>query len=217
MMQKRTISAELAMAEIAIENALQNPDTLKKLSAYNYDRKRLLEGKSLKEEVQMLESVKQDKYGQQFSSTDSMKAQRKEIVQRYRQHSKRARLAFEGQRGTLEQLQLLGNRKMDTNGLMMQVYAFYSKIVLFAEEMSKYNISPEELAQSKAMVEALSAARQQQVQSKGQAQDATQKRNAKRKELNAWMMQFRKVARIALTDEPQMLETLGILVPTQKV
>ncbi|WPP51902.1 hypothetical protein [Catalinimonas niigatensis] len=136
----------------------------------------MLEGKSLKEEVQMLESVKQDKYGQQFTSTDSMKAQRREIIQRHRQHSKRARLAFEGQRGTLEQLQLLGNRKMDTNGLMMQVYAFYSKIVLFAEEMSKYNISAEELAQSKAMVEALSATRQQQVQSKGQAQDATQKR-----------------------------------------
>jgi hypothetical protein len=216
-MQKRTISAELAMAEIAIENALQNPDTLKKLSAYNYDRKRMLEGRSLKEEVEMLESVKEDKYGQQFNSTDDMKARRKEIMLHYRQHSKRARLAFEGQRGTLEQLQLLGNRKTDTSGLLKQVYTFYSKIELFAGEMSKYNISPEELAQSKAMVEALFAARQQQVQSKGQAQHATQKRNMKRKELKNWMTQFRKVARIALADEPQLLETLGILVPTQKV
>lgn len=216
-MQKRTISAELAMAEIAIENALQNADTLKKLSAYNYDRKRLLEGRSLKAEVQMLESVKQDKYGQQFTSTDSIKAQRQEIMLRYRQHSKRARLAFEDQRGILEQLQLLGSRKTDTNGLMMQVYTFYSKIALFAGEMSQYNLSTEELAQTKAMVEAFFAARQQQIQSKGQAQNATQKRNAKRKELKAWMTQFRKIARIALADEPQMLETLGILVPTQKV
>lgn len=216
-MQKRTISAELAMAEIAIENTLQNANTLKKMSAYNYDRKRLLEGKSLKVEVEMLESVKHDKYGQQFTSTDHMKAQRKEIMQRYQQHSKRAHLAFEGQRGILEQLQLLGNRKTDTNGLMRQVYAFYSKIEQFAEEMSQYKVSPEEMAQSKAMVEAFFAARQQQIQSKGQAQHATHTRNAKRKELRTWMTQFRKVARIALADEPQMLETLGIMVPTQKV
>ncbi|MEK6479814.1 hypothetical protein WJR50_19890 [Catalinimonas sp. 4WD22] len=216
-MKKRSIPAELMMAHIAIENAMQNNGILKKLSAYNYDRKRLMEGKSLKEELQLLDSVKQDKYGQQLTSTDSMYSQRQEIVALYRQHVKRAKLVFEGQRGILEQLQIAGALKTDTNGLLNQIYNFYSKIEAFAEDMAKYNVSPEELAQTKAMVEALFTARQQQVQSKGDAQDATQKRNAKLKELRSWMTQFRKVARIALADEPQLLESLGIIVPTQKV
>lgn len=216
-MKKRSIPAELMMAHIAIENAMQNAGVLKKLSAYNYDRKRLMEGKSLKEELQLLDSVKQDKYGQQLTSTDSMYAQRQEIVALYRQHVKRAKLVFEGQRGVLEQLQIAGALKTDTHGLLNQIYNFYSKIESFAEEMAKYNVNPEELAQTKAMVEALFTARQQQIQCKGDAQDATHKRNAKLKELRSWMTQFRKVARIALADEPQLLESLGIVVPTQKV
>ncbi|MEK6478089.1 hypothetical protein WJR50_11160 [Catalinimonas sp. 4WD22] len=216
-MQKRTVSSELVQAHIAIENALSHEPILKKLAAFNYNQKRMLEGKVLKEELEMLESVKQDKYGQQFSSTDSIYAQQKEIMQRYKQHCKRARMAFEGQRGILEQLQLPGKRKGDFHGLMGQIKAFYTKIEQYAEQVSKFNISPEEVAQTKAMLEALSAARLQQQQSKGEAQHATHQRDAKRKELRKWMSQFRKVARIALADEPQLLESLGILVPTQKV
>ncbi|MDF9799380.1 hypothetical protein OKW21_004643 [Catalinimonas alkaloidigena] len=65
-MQKRTVSAEVAQANIAIENALNNEHIMKKLAAFNYNLKRMQEGKVLKEELEMLESVKQDKYGQQF-------------------------------------------------------------------------------------------------------------------------------------------------------
>lgn len=216
-MKKYTISAELAMARIAIENCLQHAKIQKKLAAYNYDHKRMLEGKTLCEEVLMLQSVKQDKYGQQFANTDEIKRQLQEVKMRYRQHCKRAKLAFENQRGTLEQLQLMGNRKTDTIGLLEQMYTFYSKIELFMEEINKYNVSVEELAQTRAMVEALFAARQQQLQSKGEAQNATQKRDEKRRQLKRWIAQFKKTARIALHDEPQLLEIIGIVMPSAKV
>ncbi|MDF9799381.1 Na+/phosphate symporter [Catalinimonas alkaloidigena] len=152
-----------------------------------------------------------------MARTDSIYAQQKEIMQRYTRHCKKARLAFEGQRGILEQLQLPGKRKGDIHGLMSQINAFYSKIEQYAEQISKFDISQEEVAQTKAMLEALAAARLQQIESKGEAQHATHQRDASRKELRKWMAQFRKVARIALADEPQLLESLGIVVPTQKV
>jgi len=215
-MKTRTITAEIALAQIAIENALQHETIQKKLAVYNYDRPKLLEGKSLKEEVQQLHSVKQDKYGEQFTVSEDLKAQIQEVRLRYRQHVKRARLAFENQRGVLSQLQLEGRRKSDMNGWLDQLYTFYSKIEGFAPEMSLYNIGQEELAQTKAMVEALYAARQQHLQCRGNAQDATQKRNAKRRALRTWMSQFKKAARLALADEPQLLEALGIIVPSEQ-
>ena len=216
-MKKRTITAEMAMAQIAINNALQHKTIQKKLAAYNYDRKKLLEGKALSEETQLLHSVKQDKYGQQYEHSDTFKAQLTEVQVRYRQHVKSARLAFENNRGIREQLQLNGKRKTNMLGMLDQIYSFYSKIESFREDISRYNVTPEELAQTKAMIEALYTARQQQLQNIGNAQDATQKRNRKRKQLKDWMSQFKKAAHLALHDEPQLLEVLGITVPSQKV
>ncbi len=216
-MKKNTITSEMAMARIAIDNALQHQTIQKKLTAYNYDRKALQAGKALCEEVHLLHSVKQDKYGQQYEQADAIKEQFSEIQARYRHHLKSARLAFENKRGIREQLQINGRRKTDTLGLLEQIYAFYSKIELYLPEITRYNVTPEELGQTKAMVEALHTARQQHVQSKGDAQHATQQRDEKRKQLKKWMAQFKKAARLALHDEPQLLEALGIMVPSRRV
>ncbi len=216
-MKKNTMTAEMAMTKMAIENALQNVRIQKKLGVFNYDRKQMLLGKGLYEEVYNLQGTKQDKYGEQLDATDAIKSQTAEVKALYRQHVKCAYLAFDKQRGILEQLQLNGIRKRDSMGLLEQMNTFYTKITAHSEVIGRFNVSPEELAQAKAMVDALQAAHQQQLQSIGEAQDATEKRNAKRKELKAWMSKFRKVARIALSDEPQLLEILGIMVPTQKV
>ena len=216
-MKKTTITAEMAMARMAIDNALQHEIIRKRLATYNYDRKQLMVGKALSEEVFLLHSVQQDKYGQQYEQSDAVKAQFTEVQDRYRQHVKRARLAFEDNRGIRQQLQLNGKRKTDTLGQLDQIYAFYSKVEGFLAGITQYNVTAEELAQTKAMVEALYAGRQQQLQNQGEAQDATQKRDEKRRQLKTWMAQFRKAARLALHDEPQLLEVLGIKVPSQRV
>ncbi len=46
------------------------------------------------------------------------------------------------------------------------------------------------------------------------AQSSTQKRNEVLKALNRWVGDFKKVARVALQDDPQLLESLGIMVPS---
>ncbi len=216
-MKKHTISAEMAMAQIAIENAMTHPEIQKKMAAYSYDRKTLLAGKAILEEVRLLHMAKQDQYGQKYESTDALQNQMSEIRKRYQQHLKIARIAFEKQRSIQEQMQLNGRRKPDTIGLIDQMYAFYSRIENVMEPLTRYNISPEELRQTWAMVEALYVALQQQMQSKGNAQHATEKRNDARKKLKTWMSHFKKTARLALQDNAQLLEVLGIQVPTKTI
>ena len=216
-MKKNTITAEMAMARLAIENALEHEVIRKKLAAYNYDRKQLLAGKALNEEVRVLHSVQQDKYGLQYEQSDAVQAQFAEVQDRYRYHIKRARLAFENQRGIRQQLQINGRRKTDVLGQLDQMYAFYTKIEGFLADITQYNVAAEELLQTKAMIAALYAGRHQQLISRGDAQDATQKRDEKRRQLKNWMTQFKKAARLALHDEPQLLEVLGIKVPSQRV
>lgn len=62
------------------------------------------------------------------------------------------------------------------------------------------------------MVASLVDARQQQMQRKGEAQDATEKRDEALRAMDVWMSDFKAAARVALKDHPQWLEMLGIRV-----
>lgn len=216
-MKKNTITAEMAAARLAIENALEHDIIKKKLAAVGYDQKTLLAGKALSAEVHLLCSAQQDKYAAQYEGTDTLKEQLAAVLVRYQQHVKRARLAFEGRRNVRELLQINGKRKTDTVGQLDQIYAFYTKIESYSEVITRYDVKAEELAQTKAMVEALQASRHKRTASRGEAQRATQHRNKKRRELKDWMIHFKKAVRLALHDDPQLLEVLGIPVASQRV
>lgn len=65
------------------------------------------------------------------------------------------------------------------------------------EDMSRYHVNVEDLAQTRAMIEALYDKLRQQLQKIGEAQYATYERDEARKELKAWMSRFKKTACVA--------------------
>jgi hypothetical protein len=67
------------------------------------------------------------------------------------------------------------------------------------------------------MIEALADTRNQRLLSKGEAEEATHRRNQSIKALKAWMSDFRAIARIALRDNPQLKETLDMVVKAVNV
>ena len=206
-----SIDKEIIERQNALENALNHPEIQRLLKRVSYDKKELLQGKALNEAVRMSQTIKRDEYGSQASSTDLLLGNLKETKEVYRDHITLARLAFKGNRGMNTVLELSGGRKRSTDAWLAQAANFYEKIDEIAGPMAKYGVIPEGLQQAKAMVEAITTARQQQ-QRKGDAQNATQQRDAARRAMNKWMVDFRAAARVALKDKPQLLEALGMLV-----
>ena len=51
----------------------------------------------------------------------------------------------------------------------------------------------------------------QKISASGEAQHSTQVRNRKLRELDRWVSEYKKVARLAFRDSPQYLEKLGIV------
>ena len=208
----KSVDKEIVERHNAIENALNHPEIQQKLKGVSYDRKELLQGKALNEAVRMSQTIKRDQYGSQASSTDFLLDNLKETKEVYRDHITLARLAFKGNRGMNTVLELSGGRQRSTDAWLAQAANFYEKSDEIAGPMAKYGVTPEGLQQAKAMVEAITTARQQQQLRRGDAQNATQQRDAARRAMNKWMVDFRAAARVALKDNPQLLEALGMLV-----
>lgn len=209
-MMSHSIDQKILERQYALENAMSHPGIQRKLNRVSYDRKTLLTGKALNEKVRLLQIAKKDHYGSQATATDMLAANQAEAQRMYHEQVALARLAFKNDRGMQMKLEIVGPRKRSKDGWLAQAMTFYGKTDEMATAMAGYGVSQETLQQTKAMVEALATTRQQQLRSISEAQDATEQRDIALRAMNAWMRDFRAAARVALKDNPQWLEMLGM-------
>ena len=73
-------------------------------------------------------------------------------------------------------------------------------------------ITAEQLNAANALIADVETTRADYLREKGESQNATQTKDASFAVLDDWMSEFYAVARIALEDQPQLLEALGLLV-----
>ena len=209
---KYSIEQKLENYRIALEGGMNHPIISQRVAVLGYDKKKVREGIGLHNEVIQLESLKNERYGNQRGSHDTLKADREAAWQLYIKHVTFARLAFKGNKAVWQKLQLSGKRKSTLAGWLAQSRIFYQEITHVTETMATVGITAEELQQAWAMIEAVAQARTQYQQEAGEAQWATQKRNQSLRELEVWMQRYLKVARLALEEDDQLLEVLGIVV-----
>ncbi|MGD1889512.1 MAG: hypothetical protein ACFB15_02745 [Cyclobacteriaceae bacterium] len=209
-----TIQEQFAEARVAITNTLANDEIQKRMSSFGFNQKRMQEGNSLLEKFRLLDTAQEDQYGAYYDSTDAFYEELAQVKTRYRKHRKLALIAYDGNRSMLLKLKLKDDTSSIT-GFIDRAEAFYGTLVKDSSVIATYGVSPEEIEQMYAMVQALVDARSRQIAHKGKAQHGTQQRNQALSELKAWMNDFRYAARFALRDEPQLLESVGISVPSR--
>jgi hypothetical protein len=95
------------------------------------------------------------------------------------------------------------------------VRKFYTTSIADVEiqtKLSRLKITPDDLNAAKALIPEVETLRAAYLKEKGESQDATTLKDAAFAKLDAWMSEFYAVARIALEDNPQLLEALGLIV-----
>lgn len=199
----------------SLHNALNFPALKKPLATFSYDRPKIIKLENKLKAVLDLESSKDDTYGAQKAATDSFNEERLTVRQQFGEHRQLARLAFKGQRDIETQLQLNVRIKTTFKGWVSQATAFYEKISAHSEGIAHYGVTSEMIEQAKTRLQALQELADQSSQRKAEAQSNTEQRNRAIKELDDEMNDFYKIAKIALKAEPQLLEALGIVVPSQ--
>jgi len=210
-MKKQAINNQLKGAQAMIRNAKSNPTIQQKLSEWGYVTQRVDDAESILTGVLLAQQTKKQDYRAKRDTDRQWRSDWATFRQQYREHRTVAKTLYRNDPARLDHLQLNQGIPKRINDILDQAEDFYQELGE-GKEMAKLGIKTDELTQAKAMVDTLTSLREQRLQHKGAAEAATQKRNAAMAELQTWQQEFSRVAKMALKDEPQLLEILGIVV-----
>jgi hypothetical protein len=198
----------------AIKGAIENPIILDKLSPYGYTSVVLNEGQKMWNDVDYLIAVQLKEYGKQYLATDE---QDKFIESTYGQYMvtvKVSRVAFVENPDILASLGLVGERPRSLSGWLRSAKNLYTNLLeipVALQIIHEYGYTPERIDRELQDVKKVEELHVKQLSEKSAAQIATQNRDKAFDELCKWFSKFRAIARVALYDEPQLLEALGIV------
>ena len=202
-------------ARTALDNSLNTPEIASAVSVYGYDTARLNDGKTLVDDAETLHNQKEIKYSEKFAATDSKETAFEDARKTYMKHVKLARVVLEKDQLALRQLGLVGKRADNESGFIEEATLFYGVALTtpsIQNRLATLNIDATQLQAAQAAVTDLQTTKTAQRNAKMIAERMTQRRNEKIEELDEWIGQYVKVARIALEEDPHLLEALGILV-----
>lgn len=210
-----TITKKIEQATFSITNALNNPDITTPLAVFGYDAVRLNEGKTLLDNLKLLQAKQKQEYIEQRAATTDRDDIRTQIEAVYSKHLKLAKIAFKREPNILLALEAVGQRLRTYDGWKGQVTAFYNAAMNnqpIKDGLARFNITETNLTDVQAQLTVLETAEAKQKTEIGEAQQATLDRDTAMEALDDWMSDFQEVAKIALEDNPQLLEALGIII-----
>lgn len=211
-MPRQAMAERLLAAQVAIDGALASAEIRAALALFGYNEARLQAGRALYEATEALVAHQRREYGEQYGASQSAQVAWDKADETYIRTLKIARVAFKGNSLAEGALLLRGSRRETLSGWLQQATTFYSNLLAAPDllaAMEGFGFSRAKLDGEAALVAAVRDANAAHQREKGEAQDATRQRDAKLDELDEWISDFKVIARAALMENPQLLESLG--------
>jgi hypothetical protein len=165
------------------------------------------------EEARAADANNEKEYGEQYAAYGILEKEFKEASQPYKVSLGVARIAFRGDREARKALVLGGKRKRTIAYWVRDTEVFYRNLLdsdAFKAGMAKFGrtekILKAEYKEVKDVIDALAVHRKEM----GEAQESTAIRDKVMEALDDWMMDFMGIARIALADQPDAFDKLGM-------
>jgi len=212
---KNTLEDFLQGTRVLVGNSQAVPQIRTALGGFGYTSERLSEGQTLLQQAEALALAQKKEYGEQYEASAVTEAAWDAADRAYVNTLKIARLVFADDVQAITALKLTGSRKATLAGWMDQAVFFYGNLTAqpkLVAAMSRFGYTAEKLLAEKALVDAVVTLAQKQAQETGEAQRATADRDTIVKKLDTWVGELRTVLKIALADDPQTLEAVGISV-----
>jgi hypothetical protein len=210
----QSINQRLNAYELALHNALNDAALSVPLARYSYTAEKINAGLALCQAARQQQLDQLREYAEQYAATQAFEQAWKAADAGYMRLLKLGRILFKEQHAIYLKLGLVGDRKQSFSGWLTQARQFFQNVLEDAAVLAgyaAYNVPQAKIETALALVDAAEAAQRAQQRETGEAQEATQARDAALDAIDAWMSAFIAIARLALEDNPQLIEKLGIL------
>lgn len=210
--KRKSETAVLEDYRVALENVNAQEQIASAMVEIGYDDAIIAEGRSLLEETLKNYQGNKAEAAERSDSYDSFIHLWDELVDIYSTHRKKAKVVFRNKHAILEQLRVNTSAPSTFVGWIQVVKSFYeelSKDEELQKGVARLNFTISDITSSLLKLEKLEKARADYMKEKGESQNATQLKDESFRNLDRWMSDFFAVARIALEDNPQLLEALS--------
>src|SRR5574344_1102262 len=217
-MSKNLRTSEVQTLEqyrVAFENTASQPQISATMAEYGYDSATMAIGKALYDETRLSFDSNKKETDEEAAAYAIFAAKEDQLSNIYAQHRNKAIVVFRNDSVTADMLEISGSLPQADIKWLEIVKKFYN--VALADSniqsgLSRLKVTPNDLTAAQALIPEVEAARATYLKEKGESQDATTKKDTAFAKLDSWMREFYAVAKIALEDNPQLLEALGKVV-----
>ena len=182
------------------------------MAEFGYDETLLTEGKTLLTKTRQAFDFNKKEDDETSEAYKNFTELKENLAKTYTLHRKKGKVIFRKEPTTLNKLALTGSLPTAYIKWLETVKKFYTVASSDTDVQSKLvrlKITTEELNGTIELISNLELARAEYLREKGESQDATKLKDKAFEEIDDWMSEFYAVAKIALEDKPQLLESLG--------
>lgn len=212
---KNSEAKTLEQYRVTLENTALQPQIATTMAEYGYGTADMATGQALYDTtVQAFGSsaTESDEASAAYAVFDTKKNELGDI---YSAHRRKAKVVFHEDFVTAKKLGITGTMPVAYVNWLDTVSKFYTvsiKDVEIQTKLGRLKITLDDLNATNALIPDVKASRAAYLKEKGESEDATSKKDAAFGKLDDWMREFYSIAKIAMEDNPQLLEALGLTV-----
>ncbi len=203
--------------KIALQNAQTQPEIATQIAKFGYDTIKLEEGVNLYNQTWQSWTSKQKEDDQTLEAYDAFITTKDQLIQLYKLHRRKAKVKFKRQNIVLNKLRIDEPTPRTYSKILVAIKKFYTELESVENDTIKsdfliYNVTEDELLNAKNLINAWEISRSDYLKEKAESQDATKLKNNAIRTMAEWMYDFYSIAKVALTNRPQLLESIGVIV-----
>ena len=213
--RKGSEAAMLERYRIALENVESQSEIATIMAEFGYDSALIEEGKQLFTQTRQAYDLNVKEDDETSFAYSNFSGKRDLLTDTYSLHRKKAKVIFRKDLEIMKRLVLDGTMPTTYVKWLETVKKFYTEVLsdtALQTKLIRLRITAEDLTAANTLISELEAARSEYLKEKGESQDTTKQKDAAFTNFEDWMSEFYGVARIALEDNIQLLEALGVIV-----
>lgn len=194
------------------ENISKNDILKTELAEYGYGEQEIAQGKALYDTAAKMYETNLRETSEEALAYNEFSKKLEAFKITYASDRKKAKIIYKEEPKILTALHIKGIAPLRTSKLLEDIEAFYKELKVKPDllaPLNKLKITTEHI---EAQLSALSSVRQAEATyalEKGESQQATKDKDAAFAAFEKWVREFYAIAKIALEDKPQLLESIG--------